>query len=292
MLTRERHTAERTWSLDDAFRYCERLTRRHYENFPVASLFIPADKRKHVSALYAFARIADDVADEPGMTPAERMDALNDWGDQLVDCYHGRTRHPVFVALSNTVERFEIPIELFQRLLTAFRSDVTTHRYETFDDVLAYCRNSADPVGRLVLLLFNYRSERMMQHADAICTALQLTNFWQDLSIDLEKNRLYVPLADLQRFGYHEEELFARRTTVEFRYLMASLVDRTEHLFRRGKPLLEMVGRDLRFELRLTWRGGMRILRKIKQQQYNVFAKRPVLTFRDTMALVLSSWHP
>ncbi len=292
MLTRERHTAERTGSLDNAFRYCERLTRRHYENFPVASLFIPADKRKHVSALYAFARIADDFADEPGMTLAERMDALNDWGDQLVDCYHGRARHPVFVALSDTVERFEIPIELFQRLLTAFRSDVTTHRYETFDDVLAYCRNSADPVGRLVLLLFNYRSERMMQHADAICTALQLTNFWQDLSIDLEKNRLYVPLADLQRFGHHEEELFARRTTVEFRYLMASLVDRTEHLFRRGKPLLEMVGRDLRFELRLTWRGGMRILRKIKQQQYDVFTKRPVLMFRDTMALVLSSWHP
>jgi squalene synthase HpnC len=294
MLTREHHIAERFWSLDDAYRYCEHLTHNHYENFPVASILLPSDKRKHVSAIYAFARTADDLADEPrtdalrrglSMSVAERIDALYEWEEQLVDCFNGYAQHPVFIALGRTVERFQMPLELFQNLLTAFRSDVTTHRYETFDDVLAYCRNSANPVGRLVLMLFNYRSERLMEHSDAICTALQLTNFWQDVAVDLEKRRVYLPLEDIRRFDYSEEELLARRTTEEFRALMKFQVERTESLFNEGKPLLREVGRDLALELRATWHGGRRILEKIKQQRYDVFARRPKLTMRDATSV-------
>jgi phytoene synthase len=191
--------------------------------------------------------------------------------------------------LANTIERFEIPVELLRNLLHAFRSDVTTNRYETFEQVLQYCQYSANPVGRLVLLLFNYRSESLLPCSDAICTALQLANFWQDLSVDLQKNRVYLPQEDLRRFGYSEEELFARGYTDAFRSLMKFEVERTEELFRNGKPLLEEVGKDLAFELRLTWNGGMRILNKIVALKYDVFAKRPTLGVLDSIAVLGSS---
>ncbi|HEY5614867.1 MAG TPA: squalene synthase HpnC [Bacteroidota bacterium] len=289
MLTRDVHIAEKSWSVDEAFRYCERLTRRHYENFPVASLFLPKEKRKHVAALYAFARTADDFADEPGMTPAERIEAVNDWEEKLLLSRTVPARHPVFVALSHTIERFEIPVDLLRNLLHAFRSDVTTSRYETFEQVLQYCQYSANPVGRLVLILFNYRSELLMQYSDSMCTALQLTNFWQDLSVDLLKNRVYLPQEDLRRFQYTEDELFAGEATENFRNLMKFQVKRTEELFRKGKPLLTEVGKDLSLELRLTWNGGMRILRKIEQLNYNVLTQRPVLTGIDKASVLFSS---
>ncbi|MGH2567659.1 MAG: squalene synthase HpnC [Bacteroidota bacterium] len=297
MLTRDLHIEQRRWTAAEAFAHCERITRAHYENFPVASLFLPKDKRKYVAAVYAFARIADDFADEParrkagepGMTPAERIEALNDWEMQLLESYRGVARHPVFLALMKTVERFEIPVELFRSLLQAFRSDVTTERYETFEDVLAYCRNSANPVGRLVLLLFNYRSEELQKRSDAVCTALQLTNFWQDLSVDLQKNRVYLPQEDFHRFRYSEEELFRRSFTQEFRELMAFQVRRTDALFWQGKPLLDEVGKDLALELRLTWRGGRRILEKIKRLNYNVLTQRPILSWSDKASILISS---
>ena len=193
----------------------------------------------------------------------------------------------MFVALAETIERFQIPVELFQNLLTAFRSDVTTTRYANFEAVLEYCSCSANPIGRLVLLLFNYRSELMMMHSDAICTALQLTNFWQDVSVDLLKDRLYLPKEDLDQFGVPEEEIVRRTASTSFRKLLSFEVARTERLFREGKPLIEEVGRDLRFELKLTWNGGMNILRKIKTQGYDVFQKRPRLSALDKMTLFL-----
>ena len=290
MLTSELHIAERSWSLDESFRFCEQLTRNHYENFPVASLFLPKEKRKHVAAIYAFARIADDFADEPGMTPAERIEAINDWEEQLLLSQNGEAHHPVFIALKQTAERFEIPIELFRNLLQAFRSDVTTNRYQTFDDVLAYCRNSANPVGRLVLLLFNYRGETLMNYSDSICTALQLANFWQDLSVDLQKNRVYLPQEDLNRFDCGEDELFNGVATERFQGLMKYQIRRTEELFNGGRPLLREVGRDLSLELRLTWHGGMKILDKIKRLQYNTLASRPVLSWRDKASVLYSSF--
>ncbi len=294
MLARNLHIKSKKWlgSSEEAFEYCKRLTRSHYENFPVASFFLPKDKRKHVAAIYAFARIADDAADEPGMTPAERIEAINDWEEQLLLVQSGAVHHPVFAALSETIERFEIPVDLLRNLLHAFRSDVTTNRYQTFEDLLQYCRHSANPVGRLVLLLFNYRSETLMKYSDSLCAALQLANFWQDLSVDLQKNRVYLPQEDIQRFHYSEEELFAGECTERFRGLMAFQVRRTEDLFRQGKPLLSEVGTDLSLELRLTWNGGMRILEKIKQRQYDTLSHRPTLSWFDTTSILFSSLIP
>ncbi|HAL57198.1 MAG TPA: squalene synthase HpnC, partial [Bacteroidetes bacterium] len=266
------------------------LTREHYENFPVASWLIPKEKRRHVCALYAFARIADDFADESGLTPAERIDSLNEWDEQLTECYRGHAEHPVFVALRETVDRFEIPRRLFQNLLFAFRSDVTTHRYETFDDLLHYCDNSANPIGRLVLLLFGYRGESLMLLSDAICTGLQLTNFWQDVLVDLEKDRVYIPMEDIREFGYSEEELFEKKFSAEFKDIMVYQVERTERLFLHGRPLLGEVGTDLRRELKLTWNGGMKILKKIEMIEFNVLQQRPTLTTFDKTGLVVSSF--
>jgi squalene synthase HpnC len=281
--------ARRAWTVPQAFQFCERLARDHYENFPVASMLIPREKRPHICAIYSFARIADDFADEPGLTSAERVDSLAVWEEQLIDMYRGHTHHPVFVALQHTVDHFEIPTELFQRLLWAFRSDVRTHRYESFEEVLEYCDNSANPIGRLMLLLFNYRSETMMELSDSICTALQLTNFWQDVAVDLEKDRVYIPMEDVREFGYSEEELLSKRCSQAFRDLMCYQVERTEQLFQEGMPLLSSVGRDLRTELKLTLKGGMRILKKIEQQKYDVLTRRPSLSMLDKTSILFSS---
>jgi squalene synthase HpnC len=284
------YTKNKYWSAEDGFRHCERIARSHYENFPVASRFIPKDMRKYVWAIYAFARIADDYADEPGYTLAGRMDNLNQWEQYLAECYNGNPTHRVFAALAETIERFQIPIELLQNLLAAFRADVTVKRYETFEDLLGYCQNSANPVGRIVLMLFNYRSETMMQYSDSICTALQLTNFWQDVSVDLQKDRVYIPLEDLEEFSYSEQDLFECKLNDHFRNLMAFEVQRTADLFIEGKPLLSKVDKDISRELKLTWNGGTGILQKIHRQEYDVLTKRPVLSILDKFGLLFHSF--
>jgi hydroxysqualene synthase len=284
------HIKGKYWSAEDGFRYCETIARQHYENFPVASWFVSKEIRKYVWTIYAFARIADDYADEPGFTLAERMDNLNQWEQYLDECYNGNPTHRVFAALAETVERFQIPHELFQSLLTAFRADVTVKRYETYEDVHAYCRNSANPIGRLLLLLLNYRSEKMIRLSDSICTALQLTNFWQDVSVDLQKDRIYLPLEELEEFGYSEQDLFNQKVNDRFRNLMAFQVRRTADLFVDGKPLLSMVGKDLSMELKLTWNGGTRILQRIHKQNYDVLTKRPALSVLDKLGLLFRSF--
>lgn len=276
-----------TGSIDDAYRYCEQLAFSRYENFPVASRFISREKRKHVAAIYAFARIADDVADEPGLTPEDRLRELQRWEAQLAESYRGGTSHPVFAALGDTARRFQIPQNHFQNLLAAFRSDVTVRRYESFDDVLAYCRNSANPVGRLVLLLFGYKDEQMIGWSDKICTALQLTNFWQDLSIDLERDRVYIPLEDLRKFNLGVQDIQGKRFSPAFRDLMEFEVQRTRDLFEQGKPLLANVGKNLSLEMKLTWLGGTHILEKISRLDYNVLHRRPTLSFVDKSSLLL-----
>ncbi len=281
--------AQRPLSLREAYAHCVRITRKHYENFPVASLFLPKTLRKHVAVIYAFARTADDFADEPGMKSEERLVRLNEWESLLHEAYEGNAVHPVFVALRETVREFNIPRELFQKLLAAFRADVTVHRYQSFDDLLAYCRNSANPVGRLVLLLFGYRNDDLMRLSDNTCTALQLTNFWQDLSIDLERDRLYIPQHDIAIFPGSADDLQARNPGKAFRSLLDYQVERTEELFHAGKPLLTQVERDLALELRLTWRGGMKILEKIRKLDYDVFNRRPTLTTVDKMFLLASA---
>lgn len=266
--------------------YCRRLTREHYENFPVASAFIPKRLRQHVSNIYAFARIADDFADEPSFE-GRRMEYLDEWEEELKLAVKGMSIHPVFVALENTIRQFFLPEQLFLDLIKAFKMDVIKNRYKNFDEVLYYCRHSADPVGRLVLLLFGYNNDEWFSWSDYICTALQLANFWQDVSVDLKKNRMYIPQEEMVRFGVTEYDLEDGRPTDGLKSLMAFQVERTEELFLRGRPLCRRVPNlRLSFELRLTWLGGMTILEKIKKAGYNIF-KRPVITKRDWARLFL-----
>jgi squalene synthase HpnC len=276
---------ERSWTLEEAFDYCDRLASSHYENFPVGSRFIPKKLRPHVHSVYAFARIADDFADEPDYVDNLRLAFLENWENQLLQCVWRKPQHPVFVALKETIERFDLPIALFQDLLMAFKMDVTTKRRQRFEDLLTYCRYSANPVGRLVLLLFGYRDPELHALSDAICTALQLANFWQDVAID-EKDRVYLPLDDMAKFGYREEDLKARRCNEAFRNLMRHEIARTRELFHQGHPLCDRVGRDLRFELHLIWNGGMTILDRIERADYDVFTRRPSIGLKDKIAVV------
>ncbi|MFN0123296.1 MAG: squalene synthase HpnC [Blastocatellia bacterium] len=272
-----------------AYAWCERLARAHYENFPVGSLLVPARLRPHVYSIYAFARTGDDFADEGYDTPDARLAALDDWGRQLESCVTGQATHPVFIALGESIRQLHLPIGLFRDLLSAFRQDVLKNRYTDFDEVLDYCRRSANPVGRLILLLFGYRDEHLHQLSDDICTALQLANFWQDVVVDWQKDRVYLPQEEMRRFGYTGQMLADKQFNEQYVALLRFQVQRTRELFLRGQPLPELVQGRLRYELRLTWHGGMRILERIKQQGYNTIAARPLITKTDKLRLLMRS---
>jgi squalene synthase HpnC len=260
-------------TVDEAFAVCAARVRAHYENFPVG-LFVPRGKRRYVHALYAYARAADDFADEP-MYEGMRAEKLDQWEARIHAAYEGQAEDPIFIALADTVRRLEIPKSLLLDLLSAFRQDTVKTRYDTWEEVLDYCRRSADPVGRLVLLIFGYQDPTLPPLSDAICTGLQLANHWQDLAVDLRKGRIYAPRELMDRFGVKEWDLNAGRVTPEFHALMAELVARTRGLFARGRPLCDLVGRDLRFEMRLTWLGGAGILDAIEDADDDVFRRRP-----------------
>ncbi len=274
-------------TIRQAYEHCRRRARRHYENFPVASYLVPRPQRDALAAIYAFARYADDVADEPGVEG--RLEALADWREKLRDCYAGRAEHPVFIALRDTVGRFQLSLDNFENLLCAFEQDVQVNRRENFASVLAYCACSANPVGRLVLELFGHREAELFALSDSICTALQLTNFWQDVTVDLARDRIYLPLEDLRRFGYSLEDLRAERVDDRWRRLLAFEVARTRELFEQGKPLTERVVPALRRQLRLTWLGGTAILAKIEAVGYDVFRRRPALGRWDFLRLYLQA---
>jgi phytoene synthase len=283
------HITGQSWSLDSAFKYCARLARSHYENFPVGSALAPARLRNHFHSIYAFARTADDFADEAyneEHSEQERLGLLDEWRQMLRAAYSGRATHPIFVALAETSARFELPISLFEDLLSAFAQDVTVRRYQSFNQLLDYCRRSANPIGRLILLLFGYRDQQLQTWSDDICTALQLTNHWQDVRVDLEKDRIYLPLEDLARFEVSEEELRSSRAGEAFQRLMKLEVDRARELFARGKPLCTSVGGRLGLELRAVWLGGIRIVERIEQNGYDVFARRPMITSSDKLKLL------
>lgn len=266
--------------------YCRRITYRHYENFPVASMFIPRHLKQHVCNIYAFARTADDFADEPSFE-GRRMECLDEWEEELKLSFKGLSIHPVFVALEETIREFFLPEGPFLDLIKAFKMDVVKNRYRDFDEVLYYCRHSANPVGRLILLLFGYYNEEWFGWSDSICTALQLTNFWQDVSVDLKKGRIYIPQREMVEYGVTEYDLEKGRLTPGISRLIAFQVERTEGLFFQGRPLAVAVHNlMLSFELRLTWLGGMTILQKIKANRYDIF-RRPVLTKADWVRLLL-----
>jgi len=266
-----------------AYRECRRQARRHYENFPTASYLVPRDKRDALAAIYAFARYADDIADEPGIeNPLEK---LADWRAQLADCYAGKLDHPIFLALRDSADRFRLSRENFENLLRAFESDVVVNRHPNFDSLLAYCNCSANPVGRLVLELFGYREPHLFELSDCICTALQLTNFWQDVAIDFSRDRIYLPQEDMARFNYTLDDLNAGRSDNRWQDLLAFEIARTRELFERGKRLPEEVQPRLRTQLRLTWLGGTSILSKIEAVSYDVFRRRPSLSKWDFLRL-------
>ncbi|MBI4547993.1 MAG: squalene synthase HpnC [Ignavibacteriae bacterium] len=274
-------------SLDEAFTYCASITNAHYENFPVASLFLPQEKRPYIQAIYAFSRIADDFADELQVPQHERLLKLNDWENKLRLCYEGVVDHPVFIALKETIKRQDIPIDPLRDLIIAFKQDVVQNRYETFEDLLSYCQCSANPVGRLVLMIFGHRDEKLLKLSDNICTALQLANFWQDIAIDRQKDRLYIPLEDMRKFNYSGECWSDGVVDDNFRKLMQLQVRRTRDLFYQGAELPSLVERDLQLELRLVWFGGMLILRKLEKINFDVFRYRTTLkTFNKIMILL------
>jgi squalene synthase HpnC len=273
----------------EAFAFCERMARAHYENFPVASRFLRADRRPFVWSVYAFARTADDFADEGDLSPAERLKKIDEWERKLDDCVAGRADDPVFIALAETIRRTEIPRKPLADLLNAFRMDVTTHRYQTFGDLLGYCECSANPIGRLVLWIFGNATERTLALSDNICTALQLTNFWQDISVDWRKNRIYIPLEDFPRFGYTESDLEQRVGDNRFSNLVRFQVERTRQLLDAGAPLVHEAIRPLRFELALTVNGGRAMLRKVEKASTSVLTVRPSLSLGDKVSILFSS---
>jgi squalene synthase HpnC len=271
--------------LQDAYGYCERLARGHYENFSVATWFLPKRLRQHFYNVYAYCRISDDLGDETGDT-AISLQLLDQWESELNACYNGSPKHPVFVALAGTVREFNIPKQTFLNLLTAFRQDQRINRYETFEDVLGYCRNSANPVGHLVLYLCGYRDPERQQLSDFTCTALQLANFWQDVSPDYEKGRVYLPLEDLRAYGVAEADIANKNNSQPFRELMRFEVQRAREWFEHGLPLVKMVNRELAIDIELFTRGGQEILNAIEKQQFAVLGSRPAISKSRKLALV------
>lgn len=254
----------------------------HYENFPVASWLLPARLRPAVETIYNFARSADDLADEGLDSDAERLDALHAYELSLDRIQQGQDPDSdLFAALAEVIHQHHLPLAPFYDLLSAFKQDVTTKRYQSFDDLREYCRRSADPVGRLMLALYQANSEQNLRDSDAICTALQLINFWQDVAIDWAKARIYLPLDDMARFGVDEQHIDTARTDAAWRLLLSFQVKRARQLMLSGAPLcLRLKGR-IGWELRLVVQGGLRILEKIEQVDYDVFRQRPTLAAAD-----------
>jgi squalene synthase HpnC len=309
---------ERAPSLEEAQKYCSRLAHSHYENFSVVTWFLPKHLHQHFYNVYAYCRISDDLGDEVG-SPQQSLVLLDAWEAELNATYLSLVpqrlkpdivpglagtpegvplqntptrnqvgpRHPVFIALRETIRQLDIPREPFANLLTAFRQDQTVTRYPTFEDLLGYCKNSANPVGHLVLYLCGYRDPERQQLSDYTCTALQLANFWQDVAVDYEKGRIYLPLESMTMFGVSEQDIAERRATPQFRELMKYEVARARDWFQRGLPLAAKVDKHLAIDIELFTRGGIEILNAIQRQNYDVLSHRPAISKPRKLWLVL-----
>lgn len=271
----------RAYQLAEDYTYCEQLAKAHYENFTVGSRLLPKEERKHVWAIYAFCRFTDDLGDE---AQEDRLAKLDWWEGELWKCYNSapeedslHLHHVIMVALADTIQEFSILPEPFLKLIEANRMDQRIKRYRTYKDLLYYCDHSANPVGRLFLHLFGYHDPERQRLADYTCTALQLTNFWQDIAADLEKDRIYIPQEDLEQFGYPEAGLREHVINDNFIELLRFELERTQQLFHRGLRLIELVDRRIRVDLKLFFYGGMAILDKIEKHGYDIFRHRPTL---------------
>lgn len=284
---RDRTTCDRA----EAEAYCRGLAESHYENFTVASWLLPTALRQPMCNVYAYCRWADDLADEVG-DPARSLELLDWWERELLASYEGRAWHPVFVALRATNEEFAIPPEPYLDLLRAFRQDQRRTSYATFDELLGYCRNSANPVGRLVLHLGRCASAENIALSDSICTGLQLANFWQDVARDLDSGRVYLPEETLARFRYSRERLYQRTADDEFRQMLAFEVDRAAERLRAGSPLVERVPGELQIDVGLFVAGGEAILQAIRAADYDVWTRRPTVSkLAQTGLLARAAWN-
>jgi squalene synthase HpnC len=280
---------EREWGEGDALAYTRWLATHHYENFHVVSFLLPRRLHQDFYNVYAYCRWADDLGDEIGETEAS-LRLLDWWRAQLRDLYAGRrATHPVFVALRATIAAHSLPMEPFDNLVTAFIQDQTVTRYADWEAVHGYCENSANPVGRLVLMLCGYRDEERLELSDSTCTALQLANFWQDVTVDLKKDRVYLPLHLFEKHGYSLDELLAGKVTPAFRQVMAEAVDYAQRLFEAGLPLAGKLDRRLALDIDLFSLGGMKVLEKIRAANYDVLSARPAISRTERAALVLRS---
>ena len=276
-------------SLAESQAYCRQLAETHYENFTVASWLLPKALRPHFHAIYAYCRWADDLADEVA-DPAHSLELLDWWEKQLLECTQGQATHPVFVALAETIREFQIPTAPLTDLLTAFRQDQSVTRYETWDDLLGYCRNSANPVGRLVLYLGRCHNPRTVAFSDKICTGLQLANFWQDVARDYDRGRIYIPQTACRRAGYTEDDFAARRFTPAFRAMLSDLTIEAECLLIIGRPLTALVPRSLRLDISLFIEGGLAILRQVRGIGFDVWQQRPEISKREKLRLAMRCW--
>ena len=281
------YRTDREYSPQEARAYCERLAKSHYENFLVGSIFVPKALRPHFYNVYAYCRISDDLGDESG-GPDNALPLLDWWQEELDACYAGQPRHPVFVALSETNAKFGIPKQPYDDLLKAFRQDQKVMRYRTYEDVLGYCKYSADPVGRLVLYLCGYSDPEQQRLSDATCTALQLANFWQDVARDHDIGRIYLPLEDMERFGVTEQDIADRRFSPAFAELLKYECNRAKGLFEEGLKLCPMVDKRMRLDIEMFSRGGMEIIRRIEAQNYDVLTSRPAIPKSRQIAILLS----
>jgi squalene synthase HpnC len=279
---------QRTYTSEEGQSYTRWLATHHYENFHVVSFLLPKRLHQDFYNVYSYCRWADDLGDEIGDTQ-ESLRLLDWWRSELDAMYAGRATHPVYAALLPTVEKYGIPRQPFSDLIDAFIQDQTVTRYRDWDGVFGYCKNSANPVGRLVLYLCGYSDPQRQRLSDCTCTALQLANFWQDVTVDLLKDRIYIPLDIMDRHGYTEADLFAHRFTPAFREVMREIVEKARHLFLEGLPLSGMVDRRLAIDLDLFSRGGMRVLEKIEQQGYDVLRARPAISKMERVRLLLGS---
>ncbi|MBI5211598.1 MAG: squalene synthase HpnC [Elusimicrobia bacterium] len=271
--------------LDSAYAFCARLTGGRYADFPAAPWMLAAPLRRHVAAVAAFARIADDLADEPEFEGVRR-ELLDGWRSRLHDLGKRPSDHPVFVALDRTVMEMGLPVEPFDDLLSACIQDAEKGRYATYDEVLDYCRRAANPVGRLVLMIHGHTAMELLRYSDAICTALQLTNFWQNMAADLKKDRLYIPAEDFKACGYAEADLRMGVVNEKFRQLMKAQWRRTKALFDQGRVLTSKLPRPLAWQVALAWHAGVDILRKISQADFDTLTGRPRLTGWDGVRLL------
>jgi len=275
-------------TIESAYTDAISFTKSHYENFPVLSFLVPKELRKHVAIVYQFARQADDIADEGNSTDKERIDELNNYENSLRNSLNGEFEKPFWMALANTIKTKELAVDNFPNLLIAFRQDITKTRYSTFDELLDYCKNSANPVGRIILELHGIKSHEAKKYSDKICTALQLTNFLQDVAIDFKKGRIYLPIADMKEYSVNENSFHVKENSSNLQQLLTVEVNRVSKYFDEGKNLLPLLSFRLRQQIKWTVNGGEGILRKIKNLNYDVLNSRPKFSKVDLVKLLFS----